>query len=1257
MNRIFCLIAMLAVLSAVFAAPTFSDFTIQGTVTAAGSPVQNAVVGVKTTPSATADADVVVNPSEPSGNIWYFVTDTLGRFGPSVLIPAGTYYVGVWADGYKTVEQQVVLDSDKTLDIQLTEATGVNIAYNKPVFWGPSTDPYSHAGRIRDGGRYGGDAAMVVDAAWSNRTRVIDGTHLQDEWRMPDRNWFGMDIPWEPNVWTGYELRIWLGGRSPNSTWSDYDLVYTIAGNTSDTIEIASGDLISDGVTDGAYYAIVSTTGDHPVYMGVDLGQNEAVNQVVVDFFIWNVPYDYAIMYAADDGTGVMPTIGSSAWQTYYQTDTTRAFRFPFQDDSGPWEAISSGTANGRWWMIYVTSSSHSWTPGMCFGVRELEIYPAGSKLYLGVPADSLYVKPDETVTVTLNQASLTTPVSGYQAFLSFDTNMLSFSSGYYTSEPYGLPVITPITATTEGYIDTAAGIDPATQNPTTEDANLAVLIFTAGSTEGTTQVTFREHDPATMFTNQDGDEIIPVTTNSQTIVIDGTPPTDVTITADPSGWTNANNVTLTFSATDALAGIDHYELSLNGGDFFTATSPYDWDVSGLGSGTYPATVKAVDKAGNYATATTYIYIDRTGPSLDIISAKQGTPGTPFNATGFTYTKILDGGTHILSAAGFSPDGSKVVFLDRTSDGVSWTVKLYDRRSGAVTTLMSDNRTGTGSGFWGFSPPYFSADGSKIGWAKGFYDAAGIAVVYDIATSTITLYNPPPGSTQDFYNTDFLGAYTDQWVGWDYGAGGNVADIFHYTQTGGVWQETSNLTNTSNYKEYEPDSNTAGTKILYWSGETSTEPLDTTHVLVWNGTGWVKDVGFTPIPGSTWAYWSRDENEIGVTKYDAIPGYGKGDLYVYDSAGNFKFDLTGDAVGQGSYWQFFGFNFATGPAGEGREYLFTSGAANTQGGRDVWIAKMASDPELIYSYRSGTPFAVQGKVYIKVTASDDNGLAGTPIVTVKDAANYDMPVTYIGESPAGTFIYSVDVLATTTNGMATVSVQVADTIGNISTDTDYFDINKTTAAVTVKLQGVTTPTTRWIKFVIGGTGGSVPPVTIEKQVSFDSTGTAYVTFEGLSYAGQWTRISAKDEQHTLRQTVDLTDTGNQQYSASFTGSDALMGGDVNNDQMVDIRDFGIYAGQYGTSPALDTKWPIRNANISCDGYVDTNDFTYIQINFLKVSDPGVGYAIADAQIPISSITVNDLAKQIGVVAAKKADLNYDGVVDQKDMALFAKKMK
>ncbi len=80
------------------------------------------------------------------------------------------------------------------------------------------------------------------------------------------------------------------------------------------------------------------------------------------------------------------------------------------------------------------------------------------NKLIFEVPADSLCVTPGEKVTVELWQRNLTQAVQGFQAWAQFDSTQMTFVSGTYTATPYGLPVITPITAVGDD-IDMAAGI------------------------------------------------------------------------------------------------------------------------------------------------------------------------------------------------------------------------------------------------------------------------------------------------------------------------------------------------------------------------------------------------------------------------------------------------------------------------------------------------------------------------------------------------------------------------------------------------------------------------------------------------------------------------------------------------------------------------------------------------------------------------------------------------------------------------------
>jgi hypothetical protein len=172
---------------------------------------------------------------------------------------------------------------------------------------------------------------------------------------------------------------------------------------------------------------------------------------------------------------------------------------------------------------------------------------------------DNLCVRPGEPVTVTMAQSCLPGLVRGYQAFLGFDPVALSFESGSYSSEPFGLPVIIPIAAV-GGEINLAAGIDnPSGQAPTSSSADLVSLSFTAGTVEGPTHVVFRAHDPATRFSDEVGEAVSAMLVDSPAILIDGTPPDldcpeDVTVHADAGACIEASDVDPGWAtAADAL--------------------------------------------------------------------------------------------------------------------------------------------------------------------------------------------------------------------------------------------------------------------------------------------------------------------------------------------------------------------------------------------------------------------------------------------------------------------------------------------------------------------------------------------------------------------------------------------------------------------------------------------------------------------------------------------------------------------------------
>ena len=321
---------------------------------------------------------------------------------------------------------------------------------------------------------------------------------------------------------------------------------------------------------------------------------------------------------------------------------------------------------------------------------------------------------------------------------------------------------------------------------------------------------------------------------------------------------------------------------------------------------------------------------------------------TVFNAPGFSYTKVLDGGGAKLSSAAFSPDGRYIAYYERNSAGNTLAIKVYDRQTQTTTTLLSDQY----SDRW-MSAPYFSDDGTKVGFS--YWPGGSVPNEIRVYSLDGTSFQTYESDVFEPANSDFLGSATDKFVAWDWNEEPNTeADLITYDGSSTPSNMTrTNITNTAAYSEYEPDSNRAGDMILYWSGETTAEAVDTTHTLTNVEGVWTVDVDFNPIAGSTWAFLSRDETEIGLTQYDSGSGYGKGDLYVYDLAGNFLFDLTGPAVGQGEYWQFFGFNFATGPEGPGREYVFTSDADNSLGGRDIWVATAVPEPTTLLLVASG----------------------------------------------------------------------------------------------------------------------------------------------------------------------------------------------------------------------------------------------------------------------------------------------------------------
>ncbi|MFC5578935.1 PxKF domain-containing protein [Lysobacter niabensis] len=115
--------------------------------------------------------------------------------------------------------------------------------------------------------------------------------------------------------------------------------------------------------------------------------------------------------------------------------------------------------------------------------------------------------------------------------------------------------------------------------------------------------------------------------TRSVSIKRDATAP-DTNVTGMPAAETGEHNATFVFSGSDAMAGVDRFECSLDGAGFTPCMSPAVY--ASLADGAHSFAVRAIDAAGNRdATAATHAWrIDATPPAITpIVSGTLGSNG------------------------------------------------------------------------------------------------------------------------------------------------------------------------------------------------------------------------------------------------------------------------------------------------------------------------------------------------------------------------------------------------------------------------------------------------------------------------------------------------------------------------------------------------------------------------------------------------------------------------------------------------------
>ncbi len=165
----------------------------------------------------------------------------------------------------------------------------------------------------------------------------------------------------------------------------------------------------------------------------------------------------------------------------------------------------------------------------------------------------------------------------------------------------------------------------------------------------------------------------------------DTTPPYVAIKSPQGGSFLASASVSVRWVAADNLSGIDHVEVSLDGGPFAQVGTATNYTFSGLGEGAHAVSVRAVDKSGNSAQAGISFTVDITPPNLAITSPPPGTLSA--NATvrvAWTASDSTSGIDHLE----VNLDGASVATLPATAS--NYTLANVANGSHTITVTAFD---------------------------------------------------------------------------------------------------------------------------------------------------------------------------------------------------------------------------------------------------------------------------------------------------------------------------------------------------------------------------------------------------------------------------------------------------------------------------------------------------------------------------------------------------------------------------------------
>ena len=772
---------------------------------------------------------------------------------------------------------------------------------------------------------------------------------------------------------------------------------------------------------------------------------------------------------------------------------------------------------------------------------------PLGSTLLvLDVQDDSLFVGRGEKVTIDVKVLNLEQAIFGGQTFVAHDESMLGSPVVQEGEDDW--EVLETFKAT-GGEIDFAFGNYIVESD---DDAVVSRLVFTAGSSDGIARVTFRPdagdgvYD--TILAGSGTGAIYPTKIDGQWIIIDGTDPVNVQIAADPSTWINqltGGPVTLTFSAQDATSGIDHYELTVegfNGGAPFTAISPYLLDVTGLDDGEPLATVTAFDRAGNSASASLNLKLDKTKPVFTVAAAAD--PGDWTNADAVSISWAADYSCSgklkeeiLVDSVLVVTDPANPYSLDVTGysdcDVHTVTVRATDNAGNVETSETSfklDNTKPVFTVAAAADPAdWTNADAVSISWAAD-YSCSGKLKEEILVDSVLVVTDPANPYVLDVTGYGDCDVHTVTVRATDNAGNIEVSETsFKLDNTGPVFTVAA-----------DP------------AGWTNADSISISRTIDYSCSGKLQEELF--LDSVLMATNPADPYSLDVSASAVSDGEHTVTVKAYDNAGNM-----------------------------------------TQNSVTVYVDHTDPDIEIVSVTQNGNDLlvpgaiALQGDVVIVVDASDATaGLAGVPVLTLTFS---DSSIAVVAGSGSGTYTYTYAVTASTPNDAVAISVVATDLAGNTAEDTAAFTVNKNEFAVTVQLQGLQPSSgglVRTVTFV--ATGGTKKIWAVDMAFASGSD-TSSTTLTNVP-AGTM-HLSAKTD-WSLRRRVAATLDGSGLGSAAFTGANVVLGGDLDDSNTVMILDWAVLRTHWYTYDAV--------ADITGDGMVNIDDYAILRTSWFKTGD-------------------------------------------------------